>query len=141
MEGQTLLLAELLVTRDRVLRDSQNHGVLGLEVGQRRLERARLGSAARGHVLGIEVEDDFRAGEVGEPGVAAGGRRQVEIGGPIAGRESGHGGSSGYGFERARGTKVPYLERVNRTSALSISALRDRSTAIVSPAAAPLGVL
>ncbi len=56
VEGQAVLGAELLVAVGRVHAHAQNHGVLGLELGQIVLEVVGLDGAARGHVLGIEVE-------------------------------------------------------------------------------------
>src|ERR1039457_249373 len=57
-EGQSLLRAELLVAVGRVHADAHNDRILRLILRQVALEVMSLKSAARSHVLGVEVEYD-----------------------------------------------------------------------------------
>ncbi len=86
-EAERVLVAELRVRRGRVGRDAEDGGPDRVEVGLRVAQRARLDRAARGVVLGVEVEDDARALEVGEAHGAAVVGRQFEVGSGVTGRE------------------------------------------------------
>lgn len=87
---QPLLLAKAMLALDFVLGDAEDLGVGATQVGERRLEVARLAGSARRHRLGEEEEDDLPAAEVGQADVAAFRRGEVEIGCGIANLELGH---------------------------------------------------
>src|SRR5262245_46395017 len=65
--------------------DAEHDGVLGLDLGVSIAKSARLGRAARGVVLGIEVKDDFSATKVLQLHGLAGIGRGLEIRRRVAG--------------------------------------------------------
>src|SRR6185369_40246 len=79
-EVEGVLVAELAVTRHVVGGDAEDHGVLGPYLGAAVAEGAGLLGAARGVVLGVEVENDRLAAERGEPELLAVVGLQREIG-------------------------------------------------------------
>ena len=65
-EGQVVLVLELDVRAHVVGRDAEHDRALALELAVDVADPARLRRAARRVVLGIEVEDDLLAAQVGE---------------------------------------------------------------------------
>src|SRR5246127_1909234 len=60
-ERELMLLLELVMRSDRVLRDPDNHRSRAAIVCERVAKPACFSGAAGGIVLGIEIEDDFFA--------------------------------------------------------------------------------
>src|SRR4029450_9359272 len=84
-ERQAVALGELLGGGGRVVADADHLGARGHEVLVVVAELARLGGAAGGLVLGVEVEDHgLLAAEVREPDSLATGGGELEIWGGIA---------------------------------------------------------
>ncbi len=83
-EGQAVLRLERSVRGGVVRRDADDDRALGLEVGVRVAEPARLLRSAGGVVLGVEVEDDRPPSEVGEPDSLAGVVLELDLGRRIA---------------------------------------------------------
>jgi hypothetical protein len=84
-EREPLALVELLDALDRVGRDTEHDGADVVEVGDRVAQPARLRRAARRVGLGVEVEHDGPAGEVGQRDVVAVLVGEHELRRPLAG--------------------------------------------------------
>ena len=77
-EAESLLGAEVVMRFHRVARDAEHHRAGLLELRQQGIEIEAFGGAARGAVLGVEVQHQPLAGEVAEGGVGAAGQCQRE---------------------------------------------------------------
>jgi hypothetical protein len=78
-EREPVLLLELHVRPLVVGTDAEHDRAGALELAPRVADPARLGGAAGRVVLGIEVEDDRLAAQVGQPNRLARVARQLEI--------------------------------------------------------------
>src|SRR5205823_541022 len=129
-ERELVLLLELVVRCDRILRDPDHHRPRPAVIRESVAKSARFRSAARGVVLRVKIEDDVFALELGQghAAVAVGG--QSEIRGFFTDLDT-HRGFSPFRAARRAGCSInwSYQQRTRAAASVISASSRAKSTA------------